>query len=226
MEKLLITIDGPAGSGKSTISRLLARHLNYKYIDTGALYRGIAFETVSHKIDPDDEPQLNGLLERIDLGFEMTEKGLRLMSNGRDITGQIRSPEISMMASRVSAKPRVREKLFSLQKKLGKEKGAVFEGRDMGTVVFPEADVKFFLVASVEERAKRRFLEMGDLPSQTLEEVARDIQKRDEDDSNRKIAPLKAAPDATTIDTTSLDIHAVLGKMIDVVRSVLQENRP
>lgn len=223
MEKLLITIDGPAGSGKSTISRLLARHLNYKYIDTGALYRGIAFETVSHKIDPDDEPQLNGLLERIDLGFEMTEKGLRLMSNGRDITGQIRSPEISMMASRVSAKPRVREKLFSLQKKLGKEKGAVFEGRDMGTVVFPEADVKFFLVASVEERAKRRFLEMGDLPSQTLEEVARDIQKRDEDDSNRKIAPLKAAPDATTIDTTSLDIHAVLGKMIDVVRSVLQE---
>jgi cytidylate kinase len=223
MEKLLITIDGPAGSGKSTISRLLARHLNYKYIDTGALYRGIAFETVSHKIDPDDEPQLNGLLERIDLGFEMTEKGLRLMSNGRDITGQIRSPEISMMASRVSAKPRVREKLFSLQKKLGKEKGAVFEGRDMGTVVFPEADVKFFLVASVEERAKRRFLEMGDPPSQTLEEVARDIQKRDEDDSNRKIAPLKAAPDATTIDTTSLDIHAVLGKMIDVVRSVLQE---
>lgn len=223
MEKLLITIDGPAGSGKSTISRLLARHLNYKYIDTGALYRGIAFETVSHKIDPDDEPQLNGLLERIDLGFEMTEKGLRLMSNGRDITGQIRSPEISMMASRVSAKPRVREKLFSLQKKLGKEKGAVFEGRDMGTVVFPEADVKFFLVASVEERAKRRFLEMGDLPSQTLEEVARDIQKRDEDDSNRKIAPLKAAPDATTIDTTFLDIHAVLGKMIDVVRSVLQE---
>jgi cytidylate kinase len=223
MEKLLITVDGPAGSGKSTISRLLARHLNYKYIDTGALYRGIAFETVSHKIDPDDEPQLNGLLERIDLGFEMTEKGLRLMSNGRDITGQIRSPEISMMASRVSAKPRVREKLFSLQKKLGKEKGAVFEGRDMGTVVFPEADVKFFLVASVEERAKRRFLEMGDLPSQTLEEVARDIQKRDEDDSNRKIAPLKAAPDATTIDTTSLDIHAVLGKMIDVVRSVLQE---
>lgn len=218
MKKILITIDGPAGSGKSTISRLLADHLNYKYVDTGALYRGIAFETVLQGADPDDEKQMKGLLENIDLRFDRTEQGLRLLSKGRDITGQIRTPEISMMASRVSAKRAVRDKLFSLQKTLGKEKGAVFEGRDMGTVIFPEADLKFFLVASVHERAMRRFLEMGSSASQTFEEVARDIQKRDEDDSTRNIAPLKAAPDAVTIDTTSITIPEVLAKMLSVLR--------
>lgn len=224
MKKLLITIDGPAGSGKTTVSRLLAGRLTYKYIDTGALYRGIAFETVSSKVDPDDENDLRTLCDRIDLRFEVTENGLRLFSNGRDISDLIRTPEISMMASRVSAKPLVREKLFSLQKKMGSEKGAVFEGRDMGTVVFPEADVKFFMIASVTERAKRRFREMGPSGPQTLEEVERDIKKRDEDDSTRKIAPLKPATDAIMIDTTSLDIEAVLSRMLQEIEVVLRES--
>ncbi|MBU0992039.1 MAG: (d)CMP kinase [Proteobacteria bacterium] len=219
MKKFLITIDGPAGSGKTTVSKLLAKRLNYKYIDTGALYRGVAFETFSQGIDPELETDLETLCDRIDLKFEITESGLRLFSNGKDISDQIRTPEISMMASRVSAKPCVRGCLLGLQKKMGQEKCAVFEGRDMGTVVFPDADVKFFMMASIKERALRRFREMGPDSSQTLEEVEQDMMKRDANDSNRDIAPLKPAPDAIKIDTTHLDIETVVNKMAQLIEA-------
>ena len=213
MKKLLITIDGPAGSGKTTVSKLLADRLNYTYVDTGALYRGIAFEVVSQGVDPEDESALKAVCDRTDLHFHNDGDGVRLLSNGLDISGKIRTPEISMMASRVSAKPYVRGCLLGLQKKMGRDKCAVFEGRDMGTVVFPDADVKFFMMASIAERALRRFREMGPESGQTLEQVEADMKKRDENDSTRDIAPLKPADDAVVIDTTGLDIEAVVARM-------------
>jgi cytidylate kinase len=160
MQKLLITIDGPAGAGKTTLSKALARRLGYTYIDTGALYRGVAYEAKAHGIGANDEEALDKLCSGLEIAILRGDRGLRLICNQVDITDLIRTPEIAMLASDVSARPVVRKYLFGLQRKMGKDKGVVFEGRDMGTVVFPEADVKFFLVASTRTRACRRYKEL------------------------------------------------------------------
>ena len=216
---LLITIDGPAGAGKTTVSKMLAERLGYKYIDTGALYRGIAYEAKKTGISYDEDTGLGRLCSTLSLEFIKDEKGLRLFSNGSDITGKIRTPEISMLASAVSARPVVRKYLLSLQKELGKEKGAVFEGRDMGTVVFPGADVKFYLDASTKTRAERRYKELADKKgSPTMEKIEKDIKHRDENDSKRTLAPLKPAKDAVIIDSTDLDIEAVVNLMFSCVK--------
>jgi cytidylate kinase len=157
MKKLLITIDGPAGAGKTTVSRALADRLGYRYIDTGALYRGIALAVKNRGVDPQNDDDLKLLCSDIDLNFVRQKDGLDLFLNGENISDRIRTPEITMMASAVSARPVVRKFLLKLQKDLGREKAAVFEGRDMGTVVFPEADLKFFLDASTSTRARRRY---------------------------------------------------------------------
>ncbi|MBU4011869.1 MAG: (d)CMP kinase, partial [Proteobacteria bacterium] len=167
MKRLLITIDGPAGAGKTTVSRELADRLGYKYIDTGALYRGVAFEARYAMVGQDDDIGLENLCNTLNLNFVKDERGLRLLSNNSDITDQIRTPEISMMASAVSARPVVRKYLLGLQRNLGREKGVVFEGRDMGTVVFPDADKKFYLDASPRVRAIRRYRELESKTSQT-----------------------------------------------------------
>jgi cytidylate kinase len=219
---LLITIDGPAGAGKTTVSKILAERLGYKYIDTGALYRGVAFEAQKAGIGSDDDTGLEKLCGTLDFKFEREENGLRLFSKGADITGEIRTPAISMLASAVSARPVVRECLFAIQKELGREKGAVFEGRDMGTVVFPGAEVKFYLDASAKTRAERRFKELaGKKGSPTVMEIERDIKLRDTNDSNRALAPLKPAEDAVIIDSTGLDIEAVVNLMLSFIKNRL-----
>lgn len=214
MKKLLITIDGPAGAGKTTVSRALADRLGYRYIDTGALYRGMALAVQSRGIDPQNDDDLKRLCSDLDLTFVRNNEGLSLYLNGENISDRIRTAEITMLASAVSARPVVREFLLDVQKNLGRQKAAVFEGRDMGTVVFPDADVKFFLDASTHTRALRRFEEQKLQSSQTLDEVERDIQRRDRNDRTREVAPLKPAPDAIIIDSTDLTAEAVVDLMV------------
>jgi CMP/dCMP kinase len=215
MKKLVITIDGPAGAGKTTVSKALAERLQYRYIDTGALYRGVAFEAKVKGVSPDDEHQLEILCKDLELMFVRNEKGVRLLSGQIDISDYIRTPEMSMMASAVSAHPVVREALLGLQRKMGAEKAAVFEGRDMGTVVFPQADVKFFLTADLKVRASRRHRELEEKKSpQKFEEVEKDMARRDTNDSSRAVAPLKPADDAISIDSTPYSVDAVIELMM------------
>jgi len=215
--RLLITIDGPAGAGKTTVSKALADCLGYKYIDTGALYRGVAYEAVSKGLSYDDDMSLKSMCTNLKLQFVFIKKELRLLSNDSDITDLIRTPEITMFASAVSARPVVREFLFSLQREMGRERGVVFEGRDMGTVVFPDADIKFFLDASHQTRALRRYREIETKTSQSLQEVESDMKQRDENDSTRKLAPLKPAEDAEVIDSTDISADGVVELMLSYI---------
>ncbi len=214
MKKLLITIDGPAGAGKTSVSRALAERLGYQYIDTGALYRGVAYEVRNQDIDPENESELAALCNRLQLAFKKKSSQLRLYSDDVDISDQIRTPEISMLASAVSAKSVVREYLLDVQRAIGRQKAAVFEGRDMGTVVFPAADVKFFLDASSQTRAQRRYDELKSKSSQTLKQVEKDMQHRDNNDRSRSLAPLKPADDAILIDSTDLTLREVVDTMM------------
>jgi len=214
MKKLLITIDGPAGAGKTTVSRTLADRLGYRYIDTGALYRGVAYEVKNQGVNPKSETELADLCRRLQLRFKTEAKGLRLYSGDTDISDRIRTPEISMLASSVSAIAVVREYLLDVQRDIGRRKEAVFEGRDMGTVVFPAADVKFFLNASLTTRALRRYEELKSESDQPLDTVEKDMQRRDTNDSTRSLAPLKPADDAILIDSNNLSVEEVVDQML------------
>ena len=217
----IVTIDGPAGSGKTTVSRLVAEELGFDYVDTGALYRGIAFAAVTAKIELDDDDALDRLCRRLAIHMVRETDGLHIFINGADVSREIRVPDISMAASAVSARPVVRRYLLKLQQDLGRDRQAVFEGRDMGTVVFPNADVKFFLDADIKVRAERRHREMThDL---TLEQVQEDMMRRDKNDSSRTVAPLKAAADAVYMDTTDLSIRQVVDLMIACVTDRFQQ---
>jgi cytidylate kinase len=219
LKPLIITIDGPSGAGKTTVSKLLAHRLGYSYIDTGALYRGVALKAKSADLSPDDDAGLENMLSSLKMKFVSGEKGLRLISNDSDITDKIRTPEISMFASAASARPVVRNFLLELQRDLGRNKGVVFEGRDMGTVVFPDADVKFYLDASHKTRSLRRYQELKSEASQTLQDVEKDIKRRDKNDSARDLAPLRPAEDAVIIDSTHLSAQDVVDRMLNVIEN-------
>jgi CMP/dCMP kinase len=211
---LIIAVDGPAGAGKSSSSRLLAERLGYRYIDTGALYRAVGLLAWEQGISPEDTQGLTALCNGLTLRFVAGPEGVRLLLGERDVTIDIRKPEISQMASKVSAHPVVRHCLLTLQRDLGKAGGVVMEGRDIGTVVFPDADVKFYLTASPEERGRRRYAELQQQGTPAnLATTVQEIAERDRRDSGREHAPLQRAADAVVIDTTTLSLAEVVGIM-------------
>ncbi|HET6419647.1 MAG TPA: (d)CMP kinase [Geobacteraceae bacterium] len=218
---LIIAIDGPSGAGKSTIAKLLADLLGYLYLDTGAMYRTVALKVKESGISIDDESVLADLCRKVNISFKRSKDGgCRVFSNGKDVSDAIRTPEISMLTSRISANRSVRDVLVRLQRKIGASGGVVLEGRDIGTVVFPDADIKFFLSASASERGKRRFLELSAKGDPiTLEQTIAEVVQRDAQDERREHAPLRRADDAVDIDTTSLSIEEVLSKMEAVIRA-------
>ena len=215
MKPLLITIDGPAGAGKTTVSRNLARKLGFRYLDTGALYRAVALKVIENKVLSDQD--LEEICRNLTISLVQKDGVFRLFCNGEDVTDKIRTEEISMMASKISAKSVVRKALLSLQREIGEKKGVVAEGRDMGTVVFPHADIKFFLDASTETRALRRYHELGLQSSQALKQLEDRIRKRDKNDSSRDLAPLKVAHDAVIIDSTKLSAEQVVEQMLEYI---------
>ena len=222
MRKLVVTIDGPSGAGKSTISQLLAERLGYTYVDTGALYRLVALKVKWENCDPEDEEQLSILSSDLDVVFEQQNGILKVFLEGIDVTEDIRTPEMSLLASQVSAKKVVREALLGIQRRFGDAGGIVVEGRDMGSVVFPDAEVKFFLDASLETRCKRRdeqYRAKGKVfdPSTISQEIA----QRDLNDSTRSLSPLRPAEGAVVIDSTDMSIEEVVGEMLNVVQQSL-----
>jgi cytidylate kinase len=218
---LVIAIDGPSGAGKSTIARLLAQKLGYIYIDTGAMYRAIGWKAKQESIDPADETKLAELCQRTDVTIRQDASAPRVSVDGRDVSDDIRTPEMGMMASAVSKSPAVRQRLLVLQRELGKNGGVVMDGRDIGTVVFPDAEVKFFLDASDEERGRRRYLELKAKGMDVdLARITREIRERDQQDSSRALAPLRKADDAVLLDSTGMTIDAVLEAMVTVVEKV------
>ena len=212
--KDVITIDGPSGSGKGTVARILARRLGYKYLDTGALYRAVAWKARSEQVKSDDVASLEKLVKNIRIDFD----GDRIFVDERDISSEIRTGEIGELSSQVSARQVVREGLFAIQRELCLAGNVVIEGRDTGTTIFPESLNKFFLDARLEERARRRYeeLKMKD-PSLTIEATVADIQKRDARDSSRETSPLQRTDDMTYIDSTALNIEEVVEEIIKML---------
>lgn len=211
----IITIDGPAGSGKSTVSRLLAGRLKVQYLDTGAMYRAVAFQAKREGIDLKDREKISRLCRDLDLHFKTLDGTTRLFVGAEDISASIRSPEMDMLSSAISAIKEVREAMTLLQRKMAEPGGVVAEGRDMGTVVFPDADYKFFVNADTKVRAGRRYrerLERGESVSRG--EVEKELRKRDDQDMTRALAPLVPAKDAKIIDTTNLTVEEVVEKMV------------
>ncbi len=215
----VIAIDGPSGAGKSTIARLLAERLGYTYIDTGAMYRAVGWKARQDGVDPGDEAALARLCERIDITIRHDASGQRVYVNGADVSGEIRTPDMGMMASAVSRSPAVRARLLVLQRKLGERGGVVMDGRDIGTVVFPDADRKFYLDASAEERGRRRYRELKAKGMEVdLDRITAEIRARDLQDTNREHAPLRRARDARYVDSSEMTIEEVVADMLGAVQ--------
>lgn len=212
--KRVIAIDGPAGAGKSTVAKIVAEKLGYTYIDTGAMYRGVAWKTLKQSQAATDEDILRAVQE-IDVRLACTENGTRVTVDGTDVTQEIRTPEVTHIVSRVAALGPVREKMVELQRAMAADGAIVMDGRDIGTNVLPNADVKIFLTASVEERARRRYDEMKEKGyAVNFDKLKREIALRDKQDSEREISPLRQAEDAVLLDTTSLSIDEVVAHVL------------
>jgi CMP/dCMP kinase len=215
---LIIAVDGPSGAGKSTLGRMLASALNLLYIDTGSMYRAVALAVIESKVKPTDDIAAAELASRVEIDLEGEPDSLRVILDGRDVTEEIRSEEVTNVSSVISAIPGVRRAMVKRQREMGRP-GAVLNGRDIGTVVFPDADVKFFLTASPEARARRRFNEERvQNPCISFESISAEMVKRDRRDSTRADSPLAIAKEAVVIDSTGLSIEEVFQRMMDVVR--------
>jgi len=213
---VIVALDGPAGAGKSTVARRVASRLGFAYLDTGALYRAAAVQARRLNLRFEDTPEMRRMMSEIRIGFD----GGRISLNGEDLSDQIRTPEISHYASVISALPVVREMLLPLQQRVGRTQDVVAEGRDMGTTVFPEAEHKYFLDASSQERARRRFLELQNKGVQTtMQEVFEEMKTRDERDSSRAAAPLRQAPDAVYILTDGKTVDEIVEAIVGAVRN-------
>lgn len=218
--KSIIAIDGPAGAGKSTIAKSLAEALNYLYIDTGAMYRAVAYQALQQQAALDDAEQLGRIAAQAQIDMRVENGENRILLNGCDVSKEIRLPQVSAVASAVSAVPQVREQLVPKQRELADRGRAVLDGRDIGTVVLPQADCKIFLTASLDERAERRYKELLErgLPAD-LAEVRQDIEQRDYQDMHRETSPLRQADDAEYMDTTGLSIEQVLERVLQLAEA-------
>ena len=222
---LIIAIDGPSGAGKSTLGRMLARALNLLYIDTGSMYRAVALAVMKSSISATDDVAVGSLAGRVDIDLKGDPDALRVTLSGVDVTEQIRSEEVTDLSSIISTIPEVRRAMVARQREMG-ERGAVLNGRDIGTVVFPNADVKFFLTAVPQERATRRFNEeRAQDPNADFEETFADMAERDRRDSTRADSPLKSADDAFVVDSTGLSINAVFEKMMSIVEKRVGDSK-
>ncbi|HEX3280318.1 MAG TPA: (d)CMP kinase [Pyrinomonadaceae bacterium] len=216
---MIIAIDGPSGSGKSTLGRMLARALNLLYIDTGSMYRAVALAVMESSVNANDDVAVGSLAERVDIDLAGDPDALKVTLEGRDVSDEIRSEEVTEMSSIVSTIPQVRRAMVRRQRELG-ARGAVMNGRDIGTVVFPDADIKFFLTAVPQERAERRFNEERAVdPKANFEATFADMVERDRRDETRADSPLKVADDAIVVDSTGLSIDEVFAKMMMAVRT-------
>ena len=217
----IITIDGPVASGKSTVSRLLAKKLDFLYLDTGAMYRAVALQAKRKGIDIGDKKELRELCQNLDLRFQTDGEETKLYIGEEDISLPIRTPEMDLLSSTISAIKEVREAMTGLQRKIGQKGRLVAEGRDMGTIVFPDAEYKFFITASTEVRAKRRYQERIDRSeSVSLQDVEKELNLRDHQDETRPIAPLCPAEDAKIIDTTSLNLNEVIERILKEIGDI------
>ena len=214
--RLIITIDGPAGSGKSTTAKRVAEKLQYRYLDSGALYRAVTLAAIKAGVDWNDANALAELASKCDIRLEYNQDGLRVMLNGEQVTHDIRRPDVAQAIGPVAGNEGVRTALLQRQRQLGEDGGIVAEGRDMGTVVFPEADLKFFMVAAIEERARRRQRDLIQIGiEKDLETIKKNIGKRDADDSSRDLSPLRKPEDAIEIDTTLMTIEQQVEFIVD-----------
>ena len=220
-KKISVAIDGPAGAGKSTIARRLAGELGFRYVDTGAIYRTVAYFMDLWGVSPKDVDGVNRYIDELTVGIEYDDEGVQhMLMNGMDVTGDIRTPEISQKASLISAHAVVRDVLLDMQRNMAEEYNVVMDGRDIGSVVLPKATVKIFLTASPEVRAKRRYqelLEKGQKAS--YEQVLRDVQQRDYQDTHRDIAPLKMCRDSVKVDTSEMDLE----QSVAAIRKIVEE---
>lgn len=216
-----IAIDGPAGAGKSTIARRVAAELGFIYVDTGAMYRTIALYLLENQVDCEQEQQLEAALEQINISISYINGEQQMILNGENVTGKIRTEEVSSMASRSSAKPVVRAKLLQLQRSMAASCDVLMDGRDIGTMILPDAQLKIYLTASISARARRRYLELQQKGENcSLEEIERDMEERDYRDMHRETAPLRQAEDAVLVDSSDMTIDQVVEKIKELADSV------
>ncbi|WP_085833307.1 (d)CMP kinase [Clostridium merdae] len=218
-----IAIDGPAGAGKSTIARRVAQRLGYLYVDTGALYRAIALHMLREGTNPAVPEEVISRLDSVQVSLQYVEGEQQVLLDTENVSNSIRTPEVAAASSKVSAIPQVREFLLSLQRNLAKQNDVVMDGRDIGTVVLPNAQVKIFLTASLEERARRRWKELLEKGDADFNTVLADVKQRDEQDTTRAIAPLVQAPDAILVDTTGITLEQSIDRMLAVIHERLSQ---